>query len=405
MSDYSLTHQCPQCGAPVELEETDRIFTCPFCQVRLFIHANGPMQYFFPPRISHPGTLFYVPYWRFRGSAFVIEHQSVRHKILDANILAIDCNPLPVSVGLRSQAIPLHFVEPDTQGVFLQPTVKASTFKNQLLRSIPGIEAQNAIRLTACVGELMSVIFQPVFQDEHVIDGLTGASIGKACLSESAGSHIDPGLHFFSTLCPQCGWDVHGERCSLVQTCPQCHTAWEPGPEGGTQIPVRFFVHDEPTSRYLPFWNLHFRATGFALQTWADLIRLTNLPKVVLPWMESKAFTFRVPAFKIKPELFLSLASRVSIFQPSTVRLESFPQEALHPVTLSSKEAFHALPVVLGNLTPARKMLFERIAGGRLSPIDAELEYLPFTEDNTEFMQPEMNMAIQKSALYWSSAL
>ena len=30
----------------MELDETDRIFSCPFCQVRLFIHADGPLRYY-----------------------------------------------------------------------------------------------------------------------------------------------------------------------------------------------------------------------------------------------------------------------------------------------------------------------------------------------------------------------
>ena len=49
MNGLHLSHQCPQCGAPVELDETDRIFACPSCQVRLFIHAGGPLRYYLKP--------------------------------------------------------------------------------------------------------------------------------------------------------------------------------------------------------------------------------------------------------------------------------------------------------------------------------------------------------------------
>jgi len=389
----------------VELEETDRIFSCPFCQVRLFIHTDGPFQYFLKPRIEHPGTLIYVPYWRFRGNAFVLGMQDMQHKIMDSSLLAANTPALPPSLGLRTQAMHLSFVEPATGGLFLPPEMKSSDFKARLLKTLPGLALRSGPRLTACVGDVLSLIYQPVFQHHELVDGISGQSLGPASISleglEKAGSH----LHFASTLCPQCGWDLIGDRQSRIQTCPHCDTAWEPGAEGGQAVTIRFLPTEATPGLYLPFWNLHFEAKGFPLQTWADLIRLTNLPRALLPWMESTAFSFRVPAFKIRPELFLNLSAQVSLFQPEATERETLPRTPLHPVTLPREEAFQALPVVLGRLAPARKTLFPKIQGGSLRPLDATLEYLPFVETPKEFVQPEMNMAIQKNALFWSATL
>ncbi len=405
MTEAQLSHQCPQCGAPVELDETDRIFSCPFCQVRLFIHADGPFRYYLKPHIEHPGTLIYVPYWRFRGNAFVLDPLDTRHKILDSSLLAVDNNSLPPSLGLRSQAMPLSFVEPNTQGLFLPPSVRSAEFKARLLRAIPGLKASSGPRLTACIGDVLSLIHLPVFQSHELVDGITGKLLGPAGIDtaglEQAGSH----LRFASTLCPQCGWDLVGDRQSLVQTCPHCDTAWEPGPEGGSRITPHFLQTPEKPALYLPFWNLRIRAKGFRLQTWADLIRLTNLPRALLPWMESTAFSFRIPAFKIRPELFLNLSAQVSLYQPDAPEQESLPRVPLHPVTLPREEAFQAVPVVLGRLAPARKNLFPKIQGGSIKPLEARIEYLPFVEESHEFIQPEMNMAIQKNALFWSATL
>jgi DNA-directed RNA polymerase subunit RPC12/RpoP len=405
MNDAHLSHQCPQCGAPVELEETDRIFSCPFCKVRLFIHAHGPLRYHLKPRIEHAGTLIYVPYWRFRGNAYVLETRDMRHKILDSSLLAVANPVLPPSLGLRTQAIPLAFVEPDTPGLFMEPTVKSSQFKARLLKGIPGLAASTGPSLTACVGDVLSLISLPVFQDTHLVDGLTGKVLGPAGIDASTLSRAGSHLNFASTLCPQCGWDLVGDRQSLVQTCPHCDTAWEPGPEGGRRVTPHFLQTDARPALYMPFWNLRIRARGFRLQTWADLIRLTNLPRALLPWMETTAFSFRVPAFKIRPELFLNLSAQVSLFQPSAPEQESLPRVPLHPVTLPRDEAFQALPVVLGRLAPARKNLFPRIRGGAIRPLEARIEYLPFEESSHEYIQPDMNMAIQKRALFWSKAL
>jgi DNA-directed RNA polymerase subunit RPC12/RpoP len=405
MNGLHLSHQCPQCGAPVELDETDRIFSCPFCQVRLFIHAQGPFQYYLKPRIAHPGTLIHVPYWRFRGNAFALGLGSTLHRILDSSLLAVDNPAMPPSLGLRTQAMNLSFVEPTTDGLFLPPTMPSSDFKARLLRLIPGLPSQTGPKLTACVGDTLSLIYQPVFQSHELVDAITGEHLGPACIDTEKGEKAGSHLHFSSTLCPKCGWDLTGDRQSLVQTCLHCDTAWEPGPEGGTPITPHFLHTREKPDIYLPFWNLHAKARGFRLQTWADLIRLTNLPRVLLPWMESTAFSFRVPAFKIRPELFLNMAAQVSLYQPHAPELETLPRTPLHPTTLPRNEAFEALPVVLGRLTPARKNLFPIIQGGSLRMVEASIEYLPFVEGPREFIQPEMNMAIQKNALHWSTTL
>ena len=405
MNGAHLSHQCPLCGAPVDLEETDRIFACPFCQVRLFIHGRGPLRYYLKPRIEHEGTLIHVPYWRFRGNGFVLGPESMQHKIIDSSLLAVDNPALPASLGLRPQAMRLFFVEPDTPGSFLAPRIPSADFKRRLLAAIPGLDSIAGPKLTACVGDALSLIFLPVFQDHILIDGLTGEHLGPSSIDPDSLGPSPATLTFLSTLCPQCGWDLGGDKQSLVQTCPHCDTAWTTGANGCENITARFFPTQAQPDRYLPFWNLRFQATGFRLQTWADLIRLTNLPRVILPWMESTAFTFRVPAFKIRPELFLHLSNRVSLFQPEAAEISTLPPEPLHPVTLSREEAFHALPAVLGNLSPARKNLFPRIQGGRLVPRDATLEYIPFTDGPKEYIQPEMNMAIQKNALFWSTTL
>jgi predicted RNA-binding Zn-ribbon protein involved in translation (DUF1610 family) len=400
-----LSHQCPQCGAPVALEETDRIFSCPFCQVRLFIHSNGPFEYRLKPRISHPGTLIHVPYWRFRGNAFVLGPQNTQHKILDSNLLAVTNPALPPSLGLRAQAMELSFVEPTTEGLFLPPTIPSVDFKSRLLRALPGLPALRGPKLTACVGDSLSLIYQPVFQSHELVDAITGEHLGPASIDPAEAQKAASKLKFSSTLCPKCGWDLIGDRQSLVQTCPHCDTAWEPGPEGGQPITPHFLHTQEKPDLYLPFWNLSVQAKGFRLQTWADLIRLTNLPRALLPWMESTAFSFRVPAFKIRPGLFLNLSAQVSLYQPEAPALEVLPRTPLHPVTLPREEAFQALPVVLGRLAPARKNLFPKIQGGSLRAGEASIEYLPFVEGPREFVQPEINMAIQKNALFWSTTL
>lgn len=405
MNDLSLSHQCPQCGAPVELTETDRIFACPFCQIRLFIHAAGPLNYYLPPRYRGAGTLFYVPYWRIRGNAYVLTQEELLHKILDSSLAAADVPSAPTSLGLRAQTLAMRLVEPDTDGLFMPPALPYAQFTSQLISALPGLDMPSGPRLTACVGDTISLVYQPLYQASRLVDGITGEELGPAAIDTAKLAPPSCDLRFTPTMCPQCGWDLEGDKQSLVQTCPHCDTVWQPREAEVVAVTAHFLPAQTSASLFLPFWSLRVRASGFKLDTWADLIRLTNLPRPILPWMEATPFSFRVPAFKIRPELYLNLSARVSLYQPATTPQEILPRIPLHPVTLSGLEAARSLPVVLGRLAPARKHLFEHIRGGRLHASEARLEYVPFGEEHGELVQPDMNLAIQKNALHWSTTL
>ena len=48
-NSWEVELQCPQCGAPVTLEEADRILSCAFCRVRLIMIYPGYPQYYLEP--------------------------------------------------------------------------------------------------------------------------------------------------------------------------------------------------------------------------------------------------------------------------------------------------------------------------------------------------------------------
>jgi len=66
--------------------------------------------------------LLFFPYWRFKGMFFSCGSGGIQHRFMDLSHQAVQSRVFPVSVGLRSQALKLKFVSPDTQGRFLSPT-------------------------------------------------------------------------------------------------------------------------------------------------------------------------------------------------------------------------------------------------------------------------------------------
>ena len=87
---YAVQHQCPQCGAPVTLEEDTRFFVCGFCRVQSFICQKGfPRYYLSPsPKVPEDTDLVYLPYWRFKGVRYTCHATGIKSKFTDISTLA-----------------------------------------------------------------------------------------------------------------------------------------------------------------------------------------------------------------------------------------------------------------------------------------------------------------------------
>lgn len=67
---FTVEQECPQCGAPTELEETDHLIRCPYCNVKKFLYARDYFRFLLPHKTSDKAIL-YAPYMRFRGKVFL----------------------------------------------------------------------------------------------------------------------------------------------------------------------------------------------------------------------------------------------------------------------------------------------------------------------------------------------
>jgi DNA-directed RNA polymerase subunit RPC12/RpoP len=155
-TSWQIEEGCPQCGAPVTLEETDRILACPFCRTRLFLVPEGHFRYHIPPATGAEGELFYIPYRRLRGSAFTVASTGVSHRFVDANAIAADLPGLPPSLGLRPQVLKLRFDSPATEGRFI-PVDRSVEQTLPDLRGTP-----QGVFYRGFIGETVSLIHAPV---------------------------------------------------------------------------------------------------------------------------------------------------------------------------------------------------------------------------------------------------
>lgn len=404
MPNICIEYQCPQCGAPANLEETDRLFVCKYCRVKSYLFPEDVFQYQFPSTVEEGKELLFFPFWRFKGMLFSCMESGIKYRFIDVSHQAVRSNYFPISVGLRSQALKLRFVTPESKGSFLKPSLPFDKMLQQFLQQY-NTSLSEPVFHQSFIGEAVSIIHSPFFVNGKVYDAVlnrpvTGTLPTDADPEDFTGSPPGQGLRFAPALCPSCGWDLNGCKDTLVLICENCNSAWSSA--GKNLRPLRFACTphlDNNNALYLPFWRISADISGIELHSYADLVRLANLPKVIQSGWHDIRFRFWVPAFKVPPGTFMRLAHRTSLFQPRDKLVTELSNTPRHAVNLSVKEAVENLKIILAGFIKPQKDFIPRLPEITITPNNYLLVYMPFLAKNLEFVQPKLNLAIQKSQL------
>ena len=158
---FTVEQDCPQCGAPIELDETDRLLRCPYCDVKTFLFTPNYFRLILPHKA--PGKeIFYAPYLRFKGNVYYSKAMMVGHRVVDITHVGLPLKGIPASLGLRPQTMKMKFVTPDTEGSFLKFSLKANDILARAGKLSSGI-ASKQIFHRAYIGETLSLIYLPLF--------------------------------------------------------------------------------------------------------------------------------------------------------------------------------------------------------------------------------------------------
>ena len=407
--DFVVEHQCPQCGAPAVLKETDRLFSCEYCRVKSYLLQRGYFRYLFQSLATKDKDLIFFPYWRFKGMLFSCVHSGIKHRFIDASHQAVKSRHFPVSVGLRSQALKLNFATPETKGYFLKPSLAfedvMKIFNNRLNTSLP-----KPIFHQSHVGDTVSLIYSPFYMDGKIYDAILSKPVTLSPSSDFdamrlPGGSPDGSIQFVPTLCPACGWDLHGQRDSLVLNCKNCHTVWRPSRNELKQMSFASILEKENSVFYLPFWRITAQISGITLHSYADLVKLANLPKAIQKGWDEIKFRFWTLAFKVRPQSFLRLARHITLAQPQKKLEKELPDARIHPVTLPVSEAMDSLTINLASFMKPQKDLFPMLEDISITPVSYLLVYIPFVEKHHELIQPDLHLTINKNQLALASNL
>jgi hypothetical protein len=407
---------CPQCGGAVTLSAADRLLTCPYCKVKNFLlTGGGPFRYSLPNRAKDQARLVYAPYLRFKGNIFSVAASGVSHRIVDTTQDGCGLPGLPASLGLRPQTMSLVRVSSETKGRFLPLAIEAKKVFEKATKLHNLIEGNNdsPVYHHAFIGETISFIYLPLLIRE---DGLFDAVLGQPLTASSQAlggvpfqSHWQ--MKFLAALCPRCGGNLDGEGDCLVTTCTNCDTAWQIAAHGLERMLCRTILSNKDeveAALHLPFWKIAVRLFTLDIRTFADFIERTNQPMVVRPEWRNQAMQFWIPAFKLRPEIFLRTGKQITVSQRQLGTERDLKIKAvanLYPVTLPLNEARQAIKVMLAFSAANVPALYSKLPSAEPETIATSLVYLPFQDQHHDWVQSQTGVAINKSILHFGRTL
>jgi hypothetical protein len=408
--DLTIEQHCPSCGAALVLVEDDRLVRCAYCDVSNYRLESTAGRYLLrtglPAHVS-PADLFFVPYLRFKGSIFYVRDGEVRYKIVDTTRLGIDENAMSISLGLRPQAMKLVPVVATVPGAFIRQTVATQTaFAHAaMLTELFTGKSDRPVYHRAFIGETLSRIYQPCYLDKGLIyDAVDNRIIGSATIlqkhrAKTCSSKTSWEPQFISTICPECGGLLSGERDGLVLHCRNCESLWQEYDKRFYLQPWQVVVSEDPSAQYLPFWRITFTTGGRVLKSFGDYLRFTNQPVVVDDRFESTPLSFFIPAFKLNPKTFLHVAAQLTVSQwriPPGSRRRVVND---HPVNLNRKEAGQAIKSVLAATTLNKCSRLQLLPEMIIVDSRCELVYVPFIKQTHDYVQEHTLTTIPAAAL------
>jgi len=361
-------------------------------------------RYVLPHNAPAGKELTWFPYWRFKGMVFSCLPSGIQHRFLDASQQAQPSPLFPFSVGLRSQAMKLRFVTPDTKGRFLKPTLPFSQVMDSFLERTNRDIAEPILHQSH-IGESLSLIYAPFYAGEKIMDAVLNQPVSRPLdeplnLGDLPGGPAGWRIRFLPTLCPDCGWDMQGSRDALALHCTNCESMWQAGKAGLTRLTVGHWQGPQADQTvYLPFWRIRADVAGITLRSYADVIRVANLPRVAQPGWERTPFHFWSPAFKVRPRSFLRLTHQMTLSQPRDNLVSSVPRGTLHSVNLPVSESAETLKLNLAGFMKPPKRVQDCIAGIEVKPRSYLLIYIPFEVRHHDLVQTDFNIAVNRNQL------
>jgi predicted Zn-ribbon and HTH transcriptional regulator len=368
------------------------------------------MRYIIPPKNPSQKNLVFIPYWRMRGKSYTVQPYKVSASMIDTSLRAAEITDMPETLGLRAQTQVLRFASPKMDASFLDSDIpygsihESAEISSRMYRDAPGLTVFHR----AFVGETISKVFAPVYvKGSGLFDALLNKPIAhidykKKEALNNAGKLKNWKLNFLPAQCPHCGWDLEGQSDNIAYFCKNCDSAWLLSSGKFKSIPFALVKSRAPDAFYAAFWRIRAEIKGIAASSYADIIRLANLPKIIRTSWEDEEMYFWFPAFKLNPRAFIRLSRIVTFGRPGILFKDrahpAFKRAPLGPVNIPPEEAAEALITLIASVCVKKKNVYPILETLTVKPEAMQLYFLPFVPQGGDYIQPTMNFSIQKSS-------
>ena len=314
----------------------------------------------------------------------------------------IESQHFPLSLGFRDQVLKMQFVSPKNEGTFLKPKNSLEAEKKKIKKRF-ALQASRPIYHQANTTEAFSLIYSPYYMKDQLYDAVLNEPAevqpDELDVDLAEGSPSNWRLKFLPTLCPNCSWDLEGDRDAFVLICRNCNSAWQPDQDQFT--PVSFGVippeKNQKNIIYLPFWRIRAHVTGIDLDTYGDLVTISKLPYAIKNKWHDMPFYFWGLGFKIGLKM-LPRASQMTVCQPHQQPMDEIPVKAeLYPVTLPFAETLATLKIVLANIIGRLSRSYRNLNEILIEPQSHLLVYVPFVKSHLELIHPSLSISFLKS--------
>lgn len=330
--------------------------------------------------------------------------REMQKRFVDVSQQAVATPHIPFSLGFRSQTQKLRFaVAAESDAIFIKPRISAP----QLLASLTQRLSANLpkpILFQEFIGETLSMIYAPFYMKGKVIDAVLNEPLASGDIEAfsalmSQADHPRFPITFIPAQCPQCGWDLGGRSDALALGCDKCKRMWRTRQGRLMDIHAVHMPETDQGAMYMPFWRIKADTAPLELKTYADLVKTANLPKAPQPGWDEVPFYYWAPAFKVRPQNFLTIATSLTLAQPRDKFNAGLPGGRLQTVNLSLKEAVESLKLNLAGFMKPRERMVEQIAKVEIKASSFKLIFIPFRESHHEFIHDDMSLAISKNML------
>ena len=403
--ELKISHSCPSCGGPVLLQEADRLTTCAFCDTNNYMIDSGLQRFVLPDKIPDRISredIFYFPYLRFKGNIYFCQGQDIDYKVLDTTHQGLVSGAAPLTLGLRPQAMQVVIANESHVGKFIvrkETAVKILQRASMLAKTFTESDKE-PLHHRAFIGETVSCVYLPLYIEEgQLYDGVLNRVIGKAekwfedvRMSVRYRKEWEP--RFIATICPQCGAAMEGSPESLIMHCYNCHSCWAEKKGRFVPVPFSFVVSERKKSMYLPFWRIEAEVKGVQISTLAHFLKRTNQPVVINERHEEKPFEFWIPAFKIRPKVFMKIAKSATLSQLKFPEGEKLLVRPIFPVTLPLKEATQAMKSIIAESSVNRKEMMPKLPSISFTVNRTSLAFLPFENTGHDLIQEHSTLSV-----------